>query len=143
MYSHTGTGESLLYTNNSFMLGPDLQPNSIKFSFMGKYICNPDFIITAQYDNIRHGDNITDQNGKIIRNVGGNIADFYRLGDSRKTHILDGIIAKTDKISVNCEYEFSLGFYLGVQFDYMITSQQERGSQKMQNYWGIFRYNIL
>src|ERR1017187_8211143 len=58
VYSHFGIGESLTYTNNGYMIGPDLQPNSIEISLRLNYIMNPDLILSAGYDNIRHGSNI-------------------------------------------------------------------------------------
>ena len=143
MYSHYGIGESLTYTNNGYMIGPNLQPNSIEFSLKLNYIWNPDLILSLNYDNIRHGSNIYDSNGNLYRNVGGDVFDYFRLVDSRNTTILDGIRDLTNKISFNLEYEFSLGFYLGFQYDNTTVIKSGIQVRKENNFWGIFRYNIL
>jgi Capsule assembly protein Wzi len=143
MFTHLGTGESLTYTNNGYMLGPDLQPNSIEISLRLNYIFSQDLIISAGYDNIRHGSNIYDSNGNLVRNVGGDIIQYYKLGDSRRTYILDGIADVTNKISFNLEYEFTLGFYLGFQYDYISFQKSGLDNKKENNFWGVFRYNIL
>jgi hypothetical protein len=143
VFTHFGIGESLTYTNNGYMIGPNLQPNSIEFSLRLNYILNPDLIISVGYDNIRHGSNIYDTDGNLVRNVGGDVFQYYKIGDSRRTYILDGKLDVTNKISFNLEYEFILGFYLGFQYDY--TSYCKRGldKNKENNLWGVFRYNIL
>jgi hypothetical protein len=143
VFSHFGIGESLSYTNNGYMIGPNLQPNSIEFSIRLSYILNPDIIISAGYDNIRHGSNIYDTNGNLVRNVGGDVFQYYKIGDSRRTNILDGILDMTNKISFNLEYEFILGFYLGFQYDHISFNKSGFDNKQENNYWGVFRYNIL
>jgi hypothetical protein len=143
MYTHFGVGESLTYTNNGYMIGPNLQPNSIEFSSRLNYIISKELIFSAGYDNIRHGNNIYDANGNMVRNVGGDIFQFFRLGDSRRTRILDGILDVTNKVSLNMEYEFTLGFYLGFQYDYISFNKSGFENRKENNFWGVFRYNIL
>jgi hypothetical protein len=143
VFTHFGIGESLTYTNNGYLLGPNLQPNSIEFSLRLNYILNPDLIFSARYDNIRHGSNIYDSNGNLVRNVGGDVFQYIKLGDSRRTYILDGILDVTNKISFNLEYEFTLGFYLGFQYDYISFNKSGFENKKENNLWGVFRYNIL
>lgn len=143
VYSHYGIGESLTYSNNSYLLGPDLQPNSIDFSIRLNYVLNPDVIFFAEYDNIRHGNNIYDSNGNLVTNVGGDAFQYFRWGDSRRTHILDGILDVTNKISFNLEYEFTLGFYFGFQYDYISFHKDGFENKKENNLWGRIRYNIL
>ena len=143
VFSHFGIGESLSYTNNGYMIGPNLQPNSIEFSIRLSYILNPDIIISAGFDNIRHGSNIYDTNGNLVRNVGGDVSQYYKIGDSRRTNILDGILDVTNKISFNLEYEFILGFYLGFQYDYISFNKSGFDNKQENNFWGVFRYNIL
>jgi hypothetical protein len=143
VFSHYGTGESLTYTNNSYMIGPNLQPNSIEFSFKINYLINSDLTITSEFDNIRHGNNLYDLNGNLVRNVGGDVFQFLRLGDARRTNILDGILDVTNKLSVNLQYEFSLGLYLGFQYDYINYKKDGFNAEKENNFWGVFRYNIL
>jgi hypothetical protein len=143
VYSHYGSGESLTYTNNGYMIGPDLQPNSIEFSFKINYMINSDLVMAAEFNNIRHGNNLYDVNGNLIRNVGGDVNQYFRLGDSRQTYILDGNLDVTNKLSINLEYEFTLGFYLAFQYDYINYKKDGFNSNIENNYWGVFRYNIL
>jgi hypothetical protein len=141
--SHYGIGESFTYTNNGYLLGPNVQPNSIQISLRLNYIINPDLMFSAGYDNIIHGGNIYDSHGNLVKNVGGDIFQYFRLGDARKTHILEGTLDVTNKISFNLEYEFTLGFYLGLQYDYISFNKSGFDGKKENNFWGVFRYNIL
>jgi len=100
-------------------------------------------ILSARYDNIRHGNNIYDSNGILVRNVGGDAFQYFRWGDSRRTYILDGIRDVSNKISFNLEYEFILGFYLGFQYDYISFCKDGFENKKENNLWGSIRYNIL
>jgi len=143
LFSHQGIGESLMYTNNGFLIGPDVQPNSIKTSIRASYIINQDLILRASVDNIRHGDNTYDENGNEINNVGGNVFDFIKPGGNKRTKILDGIYEVTNQFSVNLEYEFIIGFYLGFQYDFANIKKEGTESKTENNIWGVFRYNIL
>ncbi|MDR3668723.1 MAG: hypothetical protein P4L35_17925, partial [Ignavibacteriaceae bacterium] len=139
VYSHIGSGESLTYTNNTFELGPDFQPNSIRISnHLLWYITNR-FNISCEYDNTRHGNNIYDISGNLLRNVGGNINDFFREGDSRITKILDGQLETINNYKVEFEYEFKLGFYLNLHYEYLESSLNPN-----ENYvWCSFRFKIF
>lgn len=143
VYSHYSPEGSLTYTNNGYMIGPNLQPNSIEFSFKINYILNSDLRIYSEFDNIRHGSNIYDLNGNLVRNVGGDVFQYFRMEDSRRTNILDGALDVTNKLSVNLEYEFALGLYLSFQYDYVNYKKDSFSVQNENNFWGVFRYNIL
>jgi hypothetical protein len=82
-------------------------------------------------------------NGNLVKNVGGDVFQYFRMEDSRRTNILDGILDVTNKLSVNLEYEFSLGLYLGFQYDYINYKKDGFSAQNENNIWGVFRYNIL
>jgi hypothetical protein len=138
VYSHYGVGESLTYTNNGYMLGTDLQPNSIKIAIRANYLVNSDIFMMAEFNNIWHGENIYDSNGKLIRNVGGDIYDYFRLGDSRITKILDGQLQTINNIKLEVSYEFILGFYLTFHYEYYYSQ-----ISKVNYLWGRFEFRML
>jgi hypothetical protein len=81
------------YTNNIYPIGPDLDPNSDKISFLTRYYFNHRLNLGISYSFTRHGANIIDQFGNII-NYGGDIEIGHRPEDSENTTFLAGNVVK-------------------------------------------------
>lgn len=118
MYTHFGSGESTLYTNNGYFLGPDLEPNSYKISVNLLYYFSKEFTCAFNFGHYEHGSNIYDGNGNLIRNVGGNIMQFIRLEDARKTALLDGELQVINSFYVITDYEIFNDFRIGLSYMY-------------------------
>ena len=112
IFIHPGLGESLTYTNNTYMLGFDLPPNSIRFSTELGYRLSARMNLALRYDHSIHGKNFYDKDGKLVRNVGGNIYENNTINDPETAYLLDGEREVTDFISINLLYEFLYGLYL-------------------------------
>ena len=118
-FSHPGIGESLTYTNNSYMLGTDVPPNSTVLRIECNYLLNGSTSVNFRYSHILHGKNIYDVNGNLIRNVGGNI--FLTNGYNYSTLIaplLDGILETTNQFTVSIQNEILYGIYLNIMYNY-------------------------
>ena len=122
IFIHPGFGESLTYTNNSYMLGFNLPPNSIRFSSELGYRLSGRLNLELRYDHSIHGKNIYDNNGKLIRNVGGNIYENNTINDPEAAYLLDGEREVTDFIAINLLYEFLYGFYLEAEYQFISES---------------------
>lgn len=141
IFIHPGLGESLTYTNNMYLLGFDLPPNSIRLSaelgcrFSGR------MNFTLRYDHSIHGNNIYDKDGKLTRNVGGNIYENNTINEPVTAYLLDGNREVTDYVSINYLYEFLYGFYL--EAEYQFRRHVFMGEKKLQNIlWGSMRINF-
>jgi hypothetical protein len=116
-FSHPDIGESLTYTNNSYILGTNIQPNSTGLSGEVNYLLTGDLEAVFKYSYILHGNNYYDKNGNLIKNVGGNIFENHNLYDSEIAPLLDGILEITDNFSFSIQYEILYGIYLNVIFN--------------------------
>ncbi len=120
-FSHPGLGESLTYTNNSYILGTNLQPNSTSLSAEFSYLLPADWEIGLNYSHTIHGNNYYDGNGNLIKNVGGNIFENYTIYDSDRISLLDGNIEKTDNVSLKIQNEILYGIFLNLRFNSSFT----------------------
>ncbi len=131
IYSHPGIGEALTYTNNGFLLGTDLQPNSTRFSIKLDYRPSGKLGMSLLYNHSLHGDNIYNQKGDLIRNVGGSIYYNYSLNDSKFAYLLDGVREVYDDVTARLNYEITYGLYLNLFYKYgrVFVNNKNTGSQ--------------
>lgn len=129
-FSHPDIGESLTYTNNSYLLGVNLQPNSTVLSSEINYLLKGDFELGLKYSHILHGNNYYDENGNIVKNVGGNIFINHNLYDSETAPLLDGLLETTDDITVSIQYEILYGIYLNFVFNNSFTTTANSHSSR-------------
>lgn len=115
-FSHPDIGESLTYTNNSYLLGVNLQPNSTALSAQLSILMNNDLQIALNYSHVLHGRNLYDENGKLIKNVGGNVFENLNIYDSMYAPLLDGDLEKIDNISIRVQKEILYGIYLNLGY---------------------------
>ena len=118
-FSHPGIGESLTYTNNSYLLGTDVPPNSTVLRIECIYLLNGNTNFNLRYSYILHGENIYNANGNLIKNVGGNILQTNGYDyNSLSAPLLDGILKTTNLVSVSIQNEILYGVYLNVMYNY-------------------------
>lgn len=106
-YTHSGIGETMAYTNNSFALGVPLSPNSDMVNIGILMLPAPGLTVNLDIKYIRHGDNIYDENGVMIKNVGGS----YFFNSIYKAYeiapFLDGVRKDRAVLRLNAEYILS------------------------------------
>ncbi len=115
-FSHPSLNESLIYTNNSYMLGIDLQPNSTALSAELDYLLAGRWKFELKYSHVLHGNNLYDDQGKLVRNVGGNIYENLNGYASLTAPLLDGELETRDIISLNIRNEIIYGLYWNTTF---------------------------
>ncbi len=123
IFSHPGIGEALTYTNNGYLLGADMQPNSSRISAEVSYRFSSNFNFSLKYIYSLHGDNIYDSSGNRILNVGGNVFESLTLYDPEYVNLLDGIRKTEDKLQLNFNYEINYGTYLNAAYIFKQSSQ--------------------
>jgi len=122
-FSHPGGGESLTYTNNGYLLGTDLQPNSARLSAEFSYRFSSKLELNLLFSHSLHGNNIYDAEGNLVTNVGGNVFENYASAyDGQYAYLLDGIREISDRLNMNFKYELIYGYYLIFSYEYDKTS---------------------
>lgn len=119
MFSHPGIGEALTYTNNGYLLGTDMQPNSSRISAEADYRLSSRAYISADYSHTLHGENIYDKNGNLLRNVGGSVFNNVSIYDAEYVYLLDGNVRLTDDFKFNINYEISYRYYFNFTYRYI------------------------
>ncbi|MCX7879252.1 MAG: hypothetical protein N2517_01155 [Ignavibacteria bacterium] len=101
-------------TNDGKLFGTYLYPNSDELSVsLTSYLLGSKYPLNLRVSYQRHGANVTDDSGKVIRNVGGDF-NYTRSGDdSYRVKFLDGI--RKDLFRVQVGYGFELFRNLNLQ----------------------------
>ena len=128
IFSHDGYAESLTYTNNSYLLGTDLNPNSTLLSVNLDYDISETVKVAVYYDYMMHGNNEYDESGNLITNYGGNVFEYYRLNDPNYAYLLDGIRETENRLRLNCNWQIVNGFYLILDYEYRKNSYNPSNS---------------
>jgi hypothetical protein len=123
-YSHFNYQTS--YTNDSLLLGSYLLPNSEQYGLLLQYWWGEKFPVKFKLTYTQHGENITDPNGKLIRNVGGDPRWALRFpdpktgfdGDSYQVKFLDGKLIRTVAAELNFGYEIFTNLYAFLNYKY-------------------------
>ncbi|MCL5031103.1 MAG: hypothetical protein M1480_19020 [Bacteroidetes bacterium] len=141
IFSHPGIGEALTYTNNGYLLGSDLQPNSTRFSTDISYRISARSLINISYSHTLHGNNIYDANGNLIENFGGSEFNNFSFYASDYAYLLDGIRELYDDLNLNIQYEFAYGYYLNLNYEY--RRSKIFGKEVHENiFWTSFDVNF-
>src|SRR5207247_233200 len=82
------------YTHNNLSLGHHLNPNSDEWFVQFGYRPMKALRSWLSYTGARHGENIHDANGVLMRNVGGSVMEGHRSVDSETAIFLDGILVQ-------------------------------------------------
>lgn len=125
-YSHYGYGENLAYVNNSVALGVDLKPNSDMFSIRFNYSYFPGFSSKISASFIRHGENITDTAGQIVRNVGGSFFYSTNYKSTSNAPFLDGEFKYETRLQVSLLYEISIALNCDLNYTYTHGNYDEK-----------------
>lgn len=109
------------YTNDSFLLGTAVLPNSDELSILINYWIGERYPITAELNYSRHGQNIYDENGNLIKNVGADPFQTRRPQDSEKVKFLDGDLNETLSVELSAGYEIFRGLNLKLKYKLNIS----------------------
>lgn len=109
------------FTNNGFVMGHRLGPNSDDALMQIGYRYDHKLRGTLAFEYERHGDNILDASGGLLRNVGGDFLQGHRTVDSEEVTFLDGVLQKTNRIRLNLLYEPFNEFFVELQYELRTT----------------------
>ncbi len=100
------------YVHGGFPIGNPLGPNSDGWIVRLNYLLSGRSNVELYYNRTRKGHNVTDEEGNILHNVGGDIAQGYRFGDSENVVFLDGNLEKTGIAGAFFKYEVFHQFFI-------------------------------
>ncbi len=122
------------YTNFNSFIGPNMHPNSDKFWLNFKYAVNYRLAFDLGISYERHGSNLKDGNGNVIKNVGGDINFGHRYEDSEEVTFLDGEVEKKTALSALVNYEIFNNIFMAAAFIHNISSGVRDTKQNMVNF---------
>ncbi len=112
------------YTNDRHLLNSGMQPNSDQFAGIIRFWWGEKIPLKFKVAYIRHGENIYDENGKLIRNVGGDFNNARYINDSEFVYFLDGIRNDVIACEFNIGYEIFRDCYLKGTYNYYKSQLQ-------------------
>jgi hypothetical protein len=110
VYTHRITQNA--FTHNGYPIGSPLGPNADMWDFRWRHLWSGRTETQVYGQLIRKGHNVTDAEGGLVRNVGGDIAVGYREGDSSTAAFLDGNLEKTRVFGISLQYEILHQFFI-------------------------------
>jgi hypothetical protein len=134
IFSHPGVGEALTYTNNGYLLGTNMQPNSARLSTRLSYQATSRLSLQLDYSHTLHGNNIYDSKGDLIKNYGGSVFNNSDFSEPFYSYLLDGNREVSDDLMLSMKYELLYGYYFG--FVYEFNQSKMNGSTDTNNiFW--------
>jgi hypothetical protein len=116
VYSHHIPENS--FTHDQFIIGNHLGPNSDDVFARASYRLSRKWKASLEMELSRHGDNIMDATGNLVRNVGGSALYGHRAFDADDVSFLDGILMKTYFFRVTSVYEIFNEFFLDLKYEF-------------------------
>jgi hypothetical protein len=117
------------YTHNGFGLSDIYNPNSEIFSIAFKYPITHRIMTDASFNYTTHGANISDINGNVIKNVGGDINLGHREQDSDKASFLDGQKVYIKRMNLGILYEPFNNYYIGLNITYLNSTSKDSNNR--------------
>jgi hypothetical protein len=107
------------YAHTDFGLGHPLGPNSDDIVMRIAYRPQWQWQVSLEFQRERHGGNIVDAGGNVIRNVGGDLLFPFRPGiDSREKRFLDGVATENFYYRASVRYEIFKQILVGGRIEY-------------------------
>ncbi len=118
VYAHDRSRENT-YTSLNSLLGPRIGPNADSWFIRADYMPAWNLSFSGRVFLVRHGRNVYDTAGRLVRNVGGDVFQPHRPNDPLEAPFLDGNLVKSQQIQLLASYQFLNQMWLEgwLQFD--------------------------
>ena len=121
-------------TTDSVLFCSTIQPNSDRITALLNFWWGQRYPIQVKYSHTRHGRNIYDNEGNLIKNVGGDALISRRytdeIQDSYYVNFLDGDLNHSNKIDITAGYEI----FRGLSFHFLFSNFK---TNRYHNYYRI------
>ncbi len=136
VYTHTNIKNN--YTAYGVLLGDNIGPNSDEIYSKISYNISASARLSLEYSHVRSGKNIVDDNGNLIKNVGGDPAVGFRQGiDSEEAKFLDGVRVNTDQLTLTLRIEPIRQIFFDFIYNYTSTNNSDKNLS-----YGMIRMSI-
>ena len=136
VFSHDYSIEDT-YTSFGAPLGPRIGPNSESWFIRGDFFPAGRLMLSLSYFSAKHGDNILDGAGNLVRNVGGDIEQGHRLGDPITVEFLDGSLVATRRLQFIATYEPFYQVWIDGWFELERIETAATGSTSSNGTFGV------
>ena len=120
VYSHRINENN--FTNLGYPFVAVIEPNSSNvFAGLNWYFTSRLNLKTSFFYSL-HGENVVDENGNIVKNVGGDLTIGHRTDDSENVKFLDGIREYRRAYSMTLTYQPLKNYFISVAFDFVNNS---------------------
>lgn len=117
VYTHVNPKNT--YTSFTEILGNSIGPNADEIRLNAIYNFSDRLQLDVLFKKIRKGNNIYDANGRLIKNVGGDVFQEYRYDiDPENMYFLDGERVNTNVFRFDLKYEPIIGFNFHLVYNY-------------------------
>ncbi len=139
-YSHYDLKNN--YTAYGLNLGHRIGPNADEIMTRLTYNISDWGKFNVEFRHIRKGNNVYDNNGNLIKNVGGDVAIAYRNGiDDENATFLDGERVNTEVITLNFRWIPIRNYTFNFYYVYNLSNNLTKGSTDDFSY-AFVRLNI-
>jgi len=131
-----------VYTAFGKNLGHRIGPNADEFFSRLSYNFNDWIRLNLVYAHIRRGENVYDDEGNLVKNVGGDIYLSHGHNIENTTAIfLDGVRINNDVFEIGMRIEPARDFIFDIIYNYNIESNLTRGIKDYLSY-GFIRFTL-
>lgn len=135
VYSNRVSGND--YTHSGVSLGSRLQPNSDEWTVQLSYRPMKSLRTWLSYSGGRHGENVYDVSGQLIKNVGGDVLQGHRSVDSDVATFLDGNLVKSQTVQARAILEPITNFFVSGIYEYRKSDVGMGGTSASDNYGAV------
>ncbi len=121
-------------TNDGRLIGTYLLPNSDEFALVSNFWFGR-YPLTLKMAFVRHGDNVYDSDGNLIKNVGGDFEVNFNKASSETVTFLDGI--RNDYLKFDISWGFEIFKNLNLYLSFSLRKPQKSNVQN------VFKIRIL
>lgn len=114
-FTHFNRQNSMI--SDGYMLNSYIHPNSDRISLGFDWWLGERYPISIEYSYTKHGKNIIDADGNVIRNVGGDEFITNRINDSLYVTFLDGDVEYISNIKIAYSYEIMRSLALSAVYN--------------------------
>jgi len=140
VYSHINIQNN--YTAWETNLGHRIGPNADELLTRLCYNVNEWLRLSAEYRYQRSGENIYDENGNLVKNVGGDIF-LSHVSDppDKEAKFLDGVLINTDIVQFGLRFELIRDFIFDLTYNYDIENNTTAGTRDDYSY-ALFKFTL-
>lgn len=130
------------YTAFGALLGHRIGPNADELMLRSNYNLNEKIRLSLEYRYTRKGNNVYDDNGNLIRNVGGDAALAHSIDNiTEHTYFLDGERVNSSFVSTGMRIEPLRGYIFDLTFNYLIQNNVTKNISSDLSYL-LFKFTL-